>query len=131
MAAVTPVVRDETSAGEVVRSLELRLADGRITVEALIRERVHQEVRSHNAARTTVPFAGLVEPTASEESRNGPRTFRRVDPDRQADVAVDEFRRGRVLLLVDDRQVEDPETELELTSSSGVTFLRLVPLVGG
>ncbi|MFE4973332.1 hypothetical protein ACFRAR_14605 [Kitasatospora sp. NPDC056651] len=35
------------------------------------------------------------------------------------------------LVLVGDRQVTDPEEEVELVLGTEVTFLKLVPLVGG
>jgi hypothetical protein len=45
--------------------------------------------------------------------------------------ALAAFRRGQIVLLVDDRQIEDEEARIGLTDDSEVTFLRLVPLVGG
>src|SRR5262245_47715022 len=44
---LTVTVRDETTAGETLRELELQLLDERTTVRELIRARVHQEVRRH------------------------------------------------------------------------------------
>jgi hypothetical protein len=45
--------------------------------------------------------------------------------------ALAAFNRGQILLLVDDHQIEDAEALIGLTDTSEVTFLRLVPLVGG
>jgi hypothetical protein len=45
--------------------------------------------------------------------------------------AMAAFRRGQIILLVDDMQIEDAEARIGLTDTSEVTFLRLVPLVGG
>jgi hypothetical protein len=45
--------------------------------------------------------------------------------------ALAAFSQGRIILLVDDRQIEDPDTRLGLTDDTEVTFLRLMPLVGG
>jgi hypothetical protein len=36
-----------------------------------------------------------------------------------------------VLLLIDDRQLDELDQPLELTNESVVTFVRLVPLAGG
>jgi hypothetical protein len=121
-------VRDGTTAGDTLAALELQLDAERITVAELIRARVHQEVRAHNA-RGTGSFSGLVQPERTEHDLNGP--LRRIDPDRQTDVALRAFERGHVLLLVDDRQVEELEQEVTLGPGSSVTFLKLVPLVGG
>jgi hypothetical protein len=121
-------VRDGTTAGETLAALELQLDAERMTVEELIRARVHQEVRAHNARRAG-RFSGLVQPERAEHELNGPR--RRIDPDRQTDVALRAFERGHVLLLVDDRQVEELGEPITLRPDSSVVFLKLVPLVGG
>jgi hypothetical protein len=121
-------VRDGTTGGDTLAALELQLDSERITVAELIRARVHQEVRAHNA-RGSGSFAGLVQPERAENELNRP--LRRIDPDRQTDVALRAFERGQVLLLVDDRQVEALDQEVTLGPGSSVTFLKLVPLVGG
>jgi hypothetical protein len=133
MTAITLTVRDETTAGDALCELELQLTAERVTVAALIRARVHQEVRAHNAgaASDRGRFNGLVAPTAVERELNGSRTQRTVDADAQTAVALRAFERGHVLLLIDDRQVESLEQIVELRSGSAVTFLKLVPLVGG
>jgi hypothetical protein len=41
------------------------------------------------------------------------------------------FARSRFLLLVDDQQATDLDQELLLTVESQLTFIKLVPLVGG
>ena len=56
---------------------------------------------------------------------------RQVDPHRQYDRAVEAFGRNRFIVLVDDRQVEDLDVQVELRTGTEITFLRLVPLVGG
>jgi hypothetical protein len=123
-------VRDGTTAGETLAALDLQLDAERLTVAELIRARVHQEVRAHNAAPSS-RFAGLIQPEPAERDLNGPRAPKRVDAERQTDVALRAFERGHVLLLVDDRQVEDLQQEVTLRPDSNVTFLKLVPLVGG
>ncbi|MFG2330403.1 hypothetical protein ACGFMM_12320 [Streptomyces sp. NPDC048604] len=45
--------------------------------------------------------------------------------------AVDAFGRNGFLVLVGDRQVEDLDETVELGPDTEVTFLKLVPLVGG
>jgi hypothetical protein len=128
---ITLTVRDETTGGDQLAALELQLTAETVSIRELIRARVHQEVREHNAKAGGGPFFGLVQPSDTERELNGDRTPRRVDADRQTEVAVHAFERGQVLVLVDDRQVEALDTEVTLTQGSVVTFLKLVPLVGG
>jgi predicted oxidoreductase (fatty acid repression mutant protein) len=133
---VTPVsvtVKDETTAGRTLASLELQLEAERVTVRELIRARVHQEVRDYNAQTATNVFRGLVQPTDAEHELNGYRLrkARRIDPEEQTAAAISAFERGQILLLVDDRQVTELDDDVVLTPSSDVSFLKLVPLVGG
>jgi hypothetical protein len=44
---------------------------------------------------------------------------------------VTAFRRNGFVVLVDERQVEDLDEVVDLFAGSVVTFLKLVPLVGG
>lgn len=131
MAAITLTVRDETTAGRALRELEVQLTAERVTVGELIRARVHQEVRAHNASPTGGGFEGLVTPTETERELNRPRTHRTVDAEAQTAVALRAFERGQILLLVDDRQVEEVDQMVDLGPGSTVTFLKLVPLIGG
>jgi hypothetical protein len=127
-------VRDEsTGAGRRdPGELLLRLESERVTVRELIRSRVWQEVSEYNARADGV-FRGLVQPSEAERELNGYRLpqGRRIDFEAQLDAALEAFARGRVLLLVDDRQVEALDQEMEVRPGCEVTFVRLVPLAGG
>lgn len=111
----------------------LRLASERITAGALIERRVRHEVEQHNASKSET-FYGLVRPADTEYSAGGGwrlLTPRALDADEQIAVARDAFERGRVLLLVDDRQLEKLDDEVALTGNTEVCFYQLVPLIGG
>ncbi|MER7591051.1 hypothetical protein ABTW72_26295 [Micromonospora sp. NPDC127501] len=54
-----------------------------------------------------------------------------VDPEERTLVALDAFRRNGFVVLVDDRQVTALDEKVRLHAGSRVTFLKLVPLVGG
>jgi hypothetical protein len=134
---VAVAVVDETSSGERTGELTLEFLTEQVTVRELIRSRVYQEVTEHNArlvldgSRT---FRGLVQPLLEERVLNGersPRAQRRVDWEAQYQRALEAFGRNGFLLLVDDQQVLDLDAEVVLRPDSTVTFLKLVPLVGG
>src|SRR3712207_6612642 len=112
MGGITLTVRDETTSGEVLHALELQLAEERLTVRDLIATRVRQEVAEHNAKRMLGGFRGLVQP--AEEERKLNRGPKRIDAEQQVAVALRAFERGSVLLLVDDRQVDELDQELVL-----------------
>jgi len=130
MATVT--VYDETTSGGRMNELTLEFLDERITVRELIRSRVYQEVADYNA-RMPEYFRGLVQPSDAERVLNGYRVRerRRLDWEAQFAKAVAAFRGNGFMLLVDDRQVTELDEVVELRHDSEVTFLKLVPLVGG
>ncbi len=127
-------VRDDTTFGFGGASEEFTLdvPTERITVRELIRTRVYQEVRDYNLSQPEY-FRGLVQPADAERILNGfrVRQRRRIDPEKQFESAIESFYRNGFLVLVNDRQVDELEEEIEVRPETTVTFLRLVPLVGG
>lgn len=130
MAVVT--VRDESTLGETTGELLLEFLTERVTAREVIRSRIYQEVTEYNARRVGL-FRGLVQPRDAEREHGGsaPRTPRRIDWATQYAAALEAFARNRFLLLVDDAQVTDLDAEIELRHDTRVSFLRLVPLIGG
>ncbi|WP_422774188.1 hypothetical protein ACN28C_15710 [Plantactinospora sp. WMMC1484] len=123
---------DETTAGQRSSAWHLEIFEERLPLREVIRRRVFQEVAEHTAKGGDV-FRGLVQPTDTERTLNGfkLRQPRRVDPEEQAARALEAFSRNGFVVLVDDRQVEDLDASVELTLGTEITFLKLVPLVGG
>jgi hypothetical protein len=130
MTSVT--VLDETTRGEELNSFALELPEPTLTVRELIRARVHEEVRAHNESRPD-RFLGLVQPTDTERDLNGYRFRKRrpVNWTKQAEVALAAFESNGFILLVNDRQVESLDEQVRVDPGSRITFLKLVPLVGG
>jgi hypothetical protein len=133
--STTLKIRDETTfnlGGDEDRGFTLDVPQERITVRELIRARVYREVRDYNLDRPEY-FHGLVQPSDAERSLNGfkMRMRRRIDPERQFELAKKAFYSNGFILLVDDRQVDELEEEIEIRPDTTVTFLKLVPLVGG
>jgi hypothetical protein len=123
---------DETTSGERAEAWMLEIAEERLTLREVIRRRVFQEVAEYNAKRPPV-FQGLVQPTDAERTLNGYvlREPRVVDPKAQYRKALEAFGRNRFVVLVGDRQVTDLDTGVDLPVGTEVTFLKLMPLVGG
>jgi hypothetical protein len=128
----TVTVVDETTAGSRGEAWHLEIFEETSTLRELIRRRVFQEVAEHNAGAGEI-FRGLVQPNDAEATVSGYRlrSRRRVDPHEQAAAALAAFERNGFVVLVGDRQVEELDTPLDLTMGTQVTFLKLVPLVGG
>ena len=128
----TLIVRDETTGGQTTHELSLEFPTERIDVRELIRSRVYQEVQDFNREKRS-EFRGLVQPTDAEQTLNGFRLRkpRQIDWKQQFEKAIEAFDAGRILILVNDKQMMSLDEEIELTSSTDVAFLSLMPLVGG
>ncbi|WP_182898891.1 hypothetical protein [Microbispora sp. H10830] len=123
---------DETTSGERREARHLEISEERTTLREIIRQRILQEVAEHDATRPEI-FRGPVQPGDTERTLNGHpvRAPRRVDVEEQFARAVEAFGRNGFLVLIDDRQVQDLDAEVTLRMSTEITFLKLVPLVGG
>ena len=133
--STTLTIRDETTfafGNDSDGAFTLDVLTERNTVRELIRTRVSLEVRDYNL-RQPEYFRGLVQPTDAERTLNGfkVRQGRRLDPEKQFERAIESFYRNGFLVLVNDRQVDELEEEIEVRPDTTVTFLKLVPLVGG
>jgi hypothetical protein len=130
--SVTLTIYDETLSGEKTPCLTLDFAVQRITIRDLIRDRVYQEVRDYNQLQPEY-FRGLVQPTDSEQVLNGYKMpkQRSIDWEKQYEKAVQAFQNNGFIILVNDYQAEDIDEEIKLTEDLPISFLRLIPLVGG
>lgn len=130
MATVTCI--DETGFGNKTNELHLDLLDEKLPLRELLRRRIYQEVSEHNA-RSHRPFQGLIQPGDTERTLNGERERkpRKLSWERQYRRAIEAFEQRGFLVLVDEMQVTDLDREIDLRANPQLTFLKLVPLVGG
>lgn len=110
----------------------LPVAAERLTVREIIRARVMQEVEAYNAKQADL-FQGLVQPTGAEQTLNGYHLPQRrmIDAEAQCGQALAAFEANGFILLINRQQATDLDAWVELTPETSVTFLKLVPLVGG
>jgi hypothetical protein len=131
----TLTIRDQTPTGVSLHEFPLEFPSERITVRELIRERVYQEVSEYNFRRRkeAIDFRGLVQPTDAERTLNGfkvPKN-RDIDWEAQYERAIEAFGRNGFFILVNDRQCETLDETIEVKPSTQVSFVKLLPLVGG
>jgi hypothetical protein len=132
MAGAVLTIRDELVSGHAMHEWMMQVLSERLTVRELIRGRVYQEVQDYNLQKGLI-FRGLVQPEDAEKTLNGWKLKKRrqLDWQRQFDKALQAFESRQILILVGERQAESLDEEFAFGPSSVVTFLRLVPLVGG
>lgn len=129
----TLTIRDEEMTGKTVNEFSLEFPTERITVRELIRSRVYQEVKDHNAKQNQAEFQGLVQPTDAERTLNGFRLkkARQIDWKQQFEKAVEAFENNQVLILVNNYQTESLDETIDIATDTSIAFLRLTLLVGG
>jgi hypothetical protein len=129
---VDVTITDATGPGQETARQLLAGVPSPVTLRDLIRFRVREEVARYNA-NPTRRFNGLVQPVDAEANLNGYALTRRrrVDWEEQAATALEAFERNGFFVFVNDRQVDDLDEELTLADADVVSFVRLVPLVGG
>lgn len=131
-ATVQLLVKDESATGKETGSILLEDLPSSVSVRDLVRFRVREEVARHNNRPAPV-FRGLVQPADSEVELNGYRLReqRKLEWEKQADVAVKAFAKNGYFVIVDGRQVESLDETVKIKADTEVSFVRLVPLVGG
>ena len=125
-------IRDETNLGEAYHEMMLSFTTPKITIRELISERVRMEVDQYNN-RAQDYLHTLVRPSEAEETLNGYRLKERrlVDAEKQVTIALQAFETNGYFLLIDDKQAETLDEEIELRQDMVVSFVKLTQLVGG
>ncbi len=125
-------VLDETLSGAQSDGFDLEFLTSRVSARELIARRVEEEVRHFNLQSSEI-FHGLVQPEDTQRLLDGYKLkiLRRIDAAVQVERAYQAFERNGFFLLVDDRQIENLDDEIELGIKTSVSFVKLVPLVGG
>ncbi len=129
----TVLIRDEEATGQTVNEFSLEFLTETIDVRELIRSRVYQEVKDHNAKQNQSVFKGLIQPTDAERTMNGYRLKkpRQIDWKQQFEMAIEAFEKNQILILINNRQADSLNQQLEIGPETVVSFIRLTPLVGG
>jgi hypothetical protein len=128
----TLTIHDETTSGQKTNTFTLACLTEKMTVRELIRARIYQEVQDYNQ-KTPEYFRGLVEPTDAERVLNGfkLKAKRQIDWQKQYERALEAFERNGFFVLVGDKQAESLDQEFQVEAETPVSFVKLVPLVGG
>jgi hypothetical protein len=129
----TLTIEDRTATGTPIGHIDLPDMPDRITLRDLIRLRVREEVARYNL-KPVEAFHGLVQPDGAVPlGRLGFRLAkpRRLDWEKQAEIACDSFERNGFFVLVNGKQVTELDDTIELVGAVDVGFIKLTPLVGG
>jgi hypothetical protein len=129
----TITIRDSTTTGKGVTAqfeIEVPLP---CTLGELIRFRVREEVARYNSSHSPV-YRGLGCPDDATPTAAGfefERVWRRIDWEKQADVALRAFNKNGFFVFVGQEQFDDLDAVVDLPLDVELRFVRLVPLIGG
>jgi hypothetical protein len=140
--AVALKMFDRPLGGKQMLARELRVVSDRMTVQELIERRVDAEIaelEGKAASEISHHNSLLVIPSFVETILNGRKTYgearalksHKIDRQAQIDVVTIAFRSNQLLMLVDNQQVTSLDQFVAFTENSSITFIKLVPLVGG
>ena len=126
------LIHDETTSGQKTHSFTLDCLTERMSVRDVIRARIYQEVQDYNQ-KAPEYFRGLVEPAQAERTLNGYKlkAKRQIDWQEQFKRACEAFERNGFFVLVGDQQAATLDEQFEVKVDTEVSFVKLVPLVGG
>lgn len=125
-------VRDESAMGKLLASFSLELPGATTTVREIIAARVRHEVAAFNAGNAET-FRGLVMPDGAEQVADGYKLRQRrvIDGEEQVSRALAAFERNGFFIVIGERQAENLDDVVQLGDDTTVSFVKLVPLVGG
>jgi hypothetical protein len=133
--ALTLTLKDQILARPAEPSVVMRWADGvPMRLSDLIRERVvlEWERRNDEARFAGRPLVEIREVTdAHLPSLTGGARSRDPTLDEAITIAFEGFKRNAYFVLVDNRQILDLDAEIQVSPTADITFVRLLPLVGG
>jgi hypothetical protein len=126
------MVHDETMSGNKTKVLSLEFSTNLTTIEEIIKKRIYQEVTEYNALSSN-EFNGLVQPTKAEKLLNGVKQKEKkiIDWEKQYKIAVEAFNNNGFIIIINNKQAESLGQIIELKLETEISFLKIVPLVGG
>ena len=126
------LIKDETATGKLISQLNLLIKGEMLTVRELITQRVNFEVSEYNKNQTEY-FNGLVQPTDSEKDLNSYKMKEKklINAEKQVEKALSAFEANGFFIIANDRQLESLDEHILVDDTLTLSFIKLVPLIGG
>jgi hypothetical protein len=109
-------------------SWQLDILEEQSTLREVIRSRIYQEISEYNASKRT-QFLNFSSPKPSCQYPSDATST--LDWQVYYKHAITTFEQRSYIVLIDERQVSDLDRPIQLSAHSTITFLKLVPLIGG
>lgn len=124
------LIRDQDLGMQPTSTISIVIPSERISIREIIRSRIYQAVQDLNMKRQNA--RNVHQPSMVERELNGNKRTKAIGWQLHFDQAIKAFDQGCLMVLVDEHQAESLDEEVDVIHSKTlVTFLRIVPLVGG
>lgn len=125
-------IRDETAMGQVIYEFDLLLSKPQVSVKEIISERVKLEVENYRNKKKSKGYS-LFEVDKVEQILNkyDLKTTSKLDIEKQVAIALRAFDSNEYFIIIDITQVDSLEQRVDITDNLQVSFLKLVPIMGG
>ncbi len=124
---LTLTIQDKNVGGGIGNEFSMNVLKDRLTVRELIRARVYQEVNDYKLVKTE-KAADLTKSLVKPDKN---RDLKDIDLEQQVQIACKAFESNQIIILINEKQADSLDDQIELTDESVVSFLKLTQLVGG
>lgn len=130
---VKVIISDEKIGGKIISQIELMLESEVITLRELIFARVKkeiQEIKSNKNSSQENSFNSNAMENALNENSNK-YNIEDLNEIQQGKYACQSFKKNAFFVIVDNEQIEHLDQEIIFDETTKVSFIRLVPMIGG
>jgi hypothetical protein len=124
---LTICIKDQ-SLQEAQQPWYLEIIEEQTTLREIIRRRLYQEISEYQAKKRSQLPCFLIPTLSCQTARELLPSF---DWQRYSEQAIHAFEKRSYIVLVDNQQITHLDAPITLHIQSTVTFLKLMPLIGG
>jgi hypothetical protein len=119
-------IKDESPSGKILNHFNIELENPTISLREIIFHRVASEVEKYNSGLED----GNLHLVTKEQKPQGVKG-KYVDIEMQQYLALTAFQQNGFFVLIDDLQCESLDQVFQIKPNSTISFVKLVPLIGG
>ncbi len=122
--SITITVKNELLQGGAQPSWPLEIHEECSTLREIIRCRIYQDVSEYHARKRVRELCLIPPTTCQSQSETGTEDRPLLDWQRHYKQAIKAFEKRSYIVIVDNKQVTQLDSQVQLTSESSVTFFK-------
>lgn len=124
----TITLQDASLQGQQQSPWQMDIFEEQSTLREILRSRIYQEVSEYHAKKRSQALCLITpRPVDPQQADATPP----VDWQIHYEQAIAAFQKKRYLVLINGRQITKLDASIHLTNQTTITFLKLIPLIGG